>query len=101
MEHSQPLFVPVRPAGPAPSPCIAVVTARLPEGGRVGLAFTSVEALAAAMGRSQPWIRLSLAAERALLAPLGVARIQVDPVLVAPPVPATTSRVLAGARHAA
>ena len=94
MEHSQPLFVPVRPAGPAPASCLAVVTARLPDGGRVGLAFTSADALAAAMGRAQPWVRLGLAAERALLAPLWVARIQVDPVLVAPPVPV-------GARRAA
>ncbi|WP_116952696.1 SAV_915 family protein [Jiangella endophytica] len=94
MEHSQPLFVPVRPAGQPPTSCRAVVTARLPEGGRVGLAFTSAEALAAAMGPSQQWIRLGLAAERALLAPLGVGRIQVDPVLVAPPVPV-------GARRAA
>ncbi|WP_053205308.1 SAV_915 family protein [Jiangella muralis] len=90
MEHSQPLFVPVRTT----SSCMAVVTARLPDGGRVGLAFTSAEALAAAMGRAQPWTRLSIAAERALLAPLGVARIQVDPVLVAAPAPVK-------ARHAA
>ncbi|WP_083288917.1 SAV_915 family protein [Jiangella alba] len=89
MEHSQPLFVPVR----STSPWLAVVTARLPEGGRVGLAFTSAEALAAAMGRAQPWTRLSLAAQRALLAPLGVTGIRVDPVLVAAP--------LTGTRHAA
>lgn len=83
MEHSQALFVPVRSTSSWP----AVVTARLPGGDRVGLAFTSAEALAAAMGRTQPWARLSLAAERALLAPLGVTRIQVDPALVAAPAP--------------
>lgn len=95
MEHSEPLFVPVRSAGPSPSSCAAVRTARLPDGVRVGLAFTTAEALAAAMGHGQPSVRLSLAAVRALLAPLGVARIQVDPVLVAP-VARTTE-----ARHAA
>lgn len=101
MEHSQPLFVPVRSAGPAPSPCLVVRTARLPEGDRVGLAFTTAAALAAAMGRSQPWVRLSLAAVRALLAPLGVTRVQVDPGLVAPVVRTTPVLVQAGVRDAA
>jgi hypothetical protein len=85
MEHSQPLFVPVRSTGPSPSSCVVVLTARLPDGDRVGLAFTTAESLAAAMGRHQPWVRLSLAAARDLLAPLGVARIQVDPGLLLVP----------------
>lgn len=109
MERSQPLFVPVRstdPTAPSPSSCLVVLTARLPEGDRAGLAFTTAEALAAAMGRNQPWVRLSLAAERALLAPLGVARIQVDPDLVAPAVTTTPAArppvlVSAGVRDAA
>ncbi|MBB5790833.1 SAV_915 family protein [Jiangella mangrovi] len=103
MEHSQPLFVPVRSTGPATS-CLVVLTARLPEGDRVGLAFSIAESLAAAMGRHQPWVRLSLAATRALLAPLGVARIQVDPDLVAPVVttrPAAPALVRVGVRDAA
>ncbi|WBB65243.1 SAV_915 family protein [Micromonospora sp. WMMD812] len=63
-----------------------VRTARLPQGERVGLAFTSPEKLASAMGADQQWTRLCESALRAMLTPLGIHRIQVDPLLVAPPV---------------
>ncbi|HEY1174707.1 MAG TPA: SAV_915 family protein, partial [Phytomonospora sp.] len=63
---------------------VVVRTGRLPAGDRVGLAFTRLDRLAAAMGDAQRWTRLSESALRAMLAPLGLARIQVDPVAVAP-----------------
>ncbi|MFC0507775.1 SAV_915 family protein [Micromonospora costi] len=86
---------------------VVVRTGRLPQGQRVGLAFSGPEKLAAAMGDDQPWIQLCEAALRGMLRPLGVERIQVDPLLVAPPVRPEPSRVpvvrrpaLAGARDA-
>ncbi|MEU8296400.1 SAV_915 family protein [Micromonospora sp. NPDC048909] len=65
---------------------MTVRTARLPQGQRVGLAFTGPEKLASAMGADQPWTRLCESALRAMLKPLGIDRIQLDPLLVAPPV---------------
>ncbi|MEV4809812.1 SAV_915 family protein [Micromonospora avicenniae] len=65
---------------------LTVRTGRLPQGQRVGLAFTEPERLARAMGADQPWIRLCESALRSMLTPLGIDRIQVDPLLVAPPV---------------
>jgi hypothetical protein len=76
----QPLFVPVRRT---PGGSLTPQTARLPEGARTGVAFTSATALAAACRPGQPWIRLSESALRNLLSPIGVLRIQVDPVLIA------------------
>ncbi|MEU6203795.1 SAV_915 family protein [Micromonospora musae] len=65
---------------------LAVRTGRLPQGQRVGLAFTDPERLARAMGADQEWTRLCESALRSMLRPLGIDRIQVDPLLVAPPV---------------
>ncbi|MER7888545.1 SAV_915 family protein [Micromonospora sp. NPDC094482] len=65
---------------------MTVRTARLPQGQRVGLAFTGPEKLVGAMGADQPWTRLCESALRAMLKPLGIDRIQLDPLLVAPPV---------------
>ncbi|MEU5911369.1 SAV_915 family protein [Micromonospora sp. NPDC047527] len=62
-----------------------VRTGRSPQGQRVGIAFTRVELLAAAMGADQPWEELCESALRGMLRPLGIDRIQVDPLLVAPP----------------
>jgi hypothetical protein len=81
----QPYFVPVRTAGNADT--LVVQTGRLPQGRRVGIAFTGSDRLAAAMGESQQWTRLSESALRAMLTPLGVNRIQVDPILVGPEIP--------------
>ncbi|WP_446219173.1 SAV_915 family protein [Micromonospora sp. IBHARD004] len=53
-------------------------------GRRVGIAFTRPERLVTAMGENQRWLRLSESALRAMLAPLGIDRIQVDALLVAP-----------------
>ncbi|WP_446218623.1 SAV_915 family protein [Micromonospora sp. IBHARD004] len=63
----------------------------------MGIAFTRFDRLAAAMGERQRWMRLSESALRAMLTPLGIGRIQLDPILVGPeitppPLKATTRR---------
>jgi hypothetical protein len=75
----KPFFVPVRQAADG---IATPQLARLPEGPRTGLAFTSDAALAAACRPGQPWIRVSEPMLRGLLGPLGITRIQVDPVLI-------------------
>ncbi|WP_208641190.1 SAV_915 family protein [Micromonospora arborensis] len=62
-----------------------VRTGRSPQGHRVGIAFTRPELLIAAMGTDQPWEELCESALRGMLRPLGIDVIQVDPLLVAPP----------------
>ena len=57
---------------------------RLPTGERVGIAFTTDERLTATMGPDQERIHLHERALRAMLRPLGVTRIQVDPGVLAP-----------------
>ena len=81
-ETSHTYCVPVRGADDAAA--LVVQTGRLPRGQRVGIAFTGPDRLAAAMGHGQRWITLSASALRAMLKPLGVSGIQVDPILVAP-----------------
>jgi hypothetical protein len=78
-DAEQPLFVPVRRAAAG---TVTPLTARLPQGPRVGIAFTSLEALQAASRPAQDWIRLAETTLRALLGPLGIIRIQVDPLLI-------------------
>ncbi|RLP89704.1 hypothetical protein EAD89_14800 [Micromonospora sp. BL4] len=70
--------LPGRPVG-------TVRTGRSPQGQRVGIAFTRPELLVAAMGADQAWEELCESALRGMLRPLGIDRIQVDPLLVAPP----------------
>lgn len=62
-----------------------VRTGRSPQGQRVGIAFTRPELLVAAMGAEQQWEELCEPALRGMLRPLGISVIQVDPLLVAPP----------------
>jgi hypothetical protein len=69
------------------SDAIVIMTGRTPTGQPVGIAFTDVEHLINAMGRSQAWMHLSEVGLRGMLAPLGFRRIQVDPLLVGPEVP--------------
>jgi hypothetical protein len=71
---------------------LVVQTGRLPRGQRVGIAFTGPDRLAAAMGQSQRWIRLSGSALRAMLKPLGVSTIQTDPILVGPAIGESVAR---------
>ncbi|MET8278564.1 SAV_915 family protein [Micromonospora sp. NPDC005174] len=61
-------------------------TGRTPQGERVGVAFTRPDLLVTAMGADQAWEELCESALRGMLRPLGIDRIQVDPLLVAPPV---------------
>jgi hypothetical protein len=81
------LVVPVH-AGPGMA---SLRCGRLLGGERVGIAFTSQAGLAEVMGAGQPWIRLSAAAMRDMLAPLGVTRIQVDPGVIAAGRPVSVS----------
>jgi hypothetical protein len=80
-ESSHICFVPVRSLNGG---ALVVQTGRLPRGQRVGIAFTAPDRLAKAMGQHQLWTQLSVSAVRAMLAPLGITSIQVDPILVGP-----------------
>jgi hypothetical protein len=74
------LFVPVRPG---PSRCAARLF-RTPLGDRTAVGFTSLRRLTATLGPDQTWIRLADPALRALVAPLGVTTVTVDPQFTAP-----------------
>ena len=58
---------------------VSLRTGRLISGERVGLAFTSEASLLMTLGPSQQWIQLAPGALRALLAPLGITGLRVDP----------------------
>jgi hypothetical protein len=98
-ETSHTYCVPVRAVDDAAT--LVVKTGRLPRGQRVGIAFTAPDRLAAAMGHDQRWITLSASALRAMLAPLGVTGIQVDPILVAPALWEPSTRRSSAATHEA
>ena len=70
-------FVPVRESRAG---TLALQTGRLRSGERVGLAFTTESSLLRTMGASPRWVRLDGLALKAMLAPLGVRHIRVDPV---------------------
>jgi hypothetical protein len=89
-ETSHTYCVPVRAVNDTAA--LVVQTGRLPRGPRVGIAFTEPDRLAAAMGPSQRWIRLSASALRAMLKPLGVSIIQMDPILVGPAIGESVAR---------
>jgi len=78
------MIVPVRTG----SGMVCLRCGRLPSGERAGIAFTTEARLAEVMGEGQEWIHLNDRAMKAMLAPLGVHRIQVDPGLVSasPPI---------------
>lgn len=80
----EPLFVPIV-VNPTTGVC-SIRTARDGTGGRTGLAFTSAERLASAMGYPQRWTRMGDAALRAALTPLGIDMITLDAELVGPAV---------------
>jgi hypothetical protein len=77
------MIVPVRTG----SGMVCLRCGRLPGGERVGIAFTTEARLAEVMGAGQEWIHLNDRAMKAMLAPLGVHRIQVDPGLVSASLP--------------
>jgi hypothetical protein len=58
---------------------LALQTGQLISGERVGLAFSSEASLLMTLGPSQQWIRLAPGALRAMLAPLGITRVRLDP----------------------
>jgi hypothetical protein len=91
------LLVPVLPARAG---SLALRTGRLASGERTGLAFTSESALLRVLGPDQPWVRLSEPALRALLAPLGVDRIRLDPQAARAPV-GRSGRLVPVAQHVA
>ncbi|MFI7349638.1 SAV_915 family protein [Streptomyces sp. NPDC049936] len=106
------LYVPVRGGGPEGA--AAVLRTARPGAGRerVGLAFTGEDRLHAALGPTQRWTRLSRPALLALLRPLGIEHIRIDPLYVGPEMPRMPEaadlpdvhvredgRVLAGARR--
>lgn len=74
----------VVPACPSSVGVTTVLTGRTPDGERVGIAFTTAENLVYVMGRDQAWIYLSERALRAMLAPLRIRRIEVDPLFIGP-----------------
>ncbi|MBS2538931.1 hypothetical protein KGQ20_39910 [Catenulispora sp. NF23] len=83
------LLVPVRP-GRCGS--IAVRTGRLPDGRRIGLAFTCEAALAAVFGPEQKWIPLNARVARWMFAEAGAEETRVDAI---PFVPAPAAGPLA------
>jgi hypothetical protein len=60
---------------------------RLPTGERVGIAFTTEARLAGIMGADQAWIHVGEQAMKAMLAPLGIQQIRVDPGLISASLP--------------
>jgi hypothetical protein len=58
---------------------VSIQTGQLISGERIGLAFTSEASLLMTLGPSQHWIRLGPGALQAMLAPLGVTSVRVDP----------------------
>ncbi|RAY12174.1 hypothetical protein DPM19_25970 [Actinomadura craniellae] len=87
------MIVPVRESREG---ALSLMTARLDAGNeRVGLAFTGEPRLREALGDGLRWIRLSEPALRAMLRPLGITRIQVDALLVAPRLPVAPAPALA------
>lgn len=70
------LFVPVHETR---SGTLALCTAHLLSGQRVGLAFTSEALLLSAEGPGQRWIRLHEQAMHDMLGPIGVDQIRVNP----------------------
>ncbi|MFJ7209350.1 SAV_915 family protein [Streptomyces sp. NPDC098789] len=82
---ARPLYVPARPGGTH----LVVRLFRTPLGTRTAVGFTSADRLAATLGASQPWIRLSESALRSMAEPLGASLLTLDPTLTAAPVAAT------------
>ena len=79
--HIDDWFVPVRCVGDIAT----LQTGRLPDGLRVGIAFSSLERLRAASG-AQEFMRVSEDGLHDMLEQVGIVRIQLDPTVVAVPV---------------
>ena len=84
-------LVPVRESK---SGALSLRTGRLITGERVGMAFTSEASLLMTLGPSQQRIELAPGALRAMLAPLGVTFLRVDPR----PIAELAAEIVAGER---
>jgi len=76
------------------SGALSLRTGRLITGERVGMAFTSEASLLMTLGPSQQRIELAPGALRAMLAPLGVTCLRVDPR----PIAELAAEIVAGER---
>ena len=91
MEGQQhPLVVPIQVS---PTGAITPMTARLPGGEKVGVAYTSLEAMQAAQPRHD-WVMLGECGLRRMLASVDIHRIQVDPQLVMAFMPGAVRRAV-------
>jgi hypothetical protein len=74
------VYVPARPVRDIDDVEPAIELRRLSDSDeRVGLAFSSVEALVRTLGDAQPWVGMQMYAYVAWLRTQGVYRVQVDP----------------------
>jgi hypothetical protein len=73
------VFVPARPYAHGWTKDVMFETRPLPDGRRLGIAFTSVETLATTLGVYQPWVALPVKDLRELLGTRGVRLIIFDP----------------------
>ncbi|TDD58146.1 hypothetical protein E1263_20630 [Kribbella antibiotica] len=74
--HSDDWYVPVHPAGGVGC---TLQTGHLPNGRRVGIAFTTLTHLHTACGPHHEYLRTTEPSLREALEPLGITRIQLDP----------------------
>lgn len=73
------VFAPARPYARGWRRDVVFETRPLPDGRMLGLAFTSVEALATALSAYQPWVALPVRDLREILGTQGVTLIVFDP----------------------
>jgi hypothetical protein len=71
------LYIPVHTCA---GDTVSLQTGRLPSGQAVGLAFTSPARLAMVFGEWHPWITLRLGSLHAMLEPLGITLVRIDPL---------------------
>lgn len=78
---TDPVCVPAKPSRDGDRVGVSLEFRRLATGEVVAVAFTSPDALVAALGEHQPWIALPVIGLRNLTVALGVRRIEIDPLL--------------------
>jgi hypothetical protein len=84
-DHPVPVVVPVTPGAAG---AVSLRLYRRPDGVRTGVAFTSFSELTRLMGAEQAHVLMSLSALRSMLADVGVAAVQLDPLMLVGPAPA-------------
>lgn len=75
------VYVPARPMIGGAERGVGIETRQFVEGTPFAIAFTSDDALVAALGENQPWMCLPMAAFAAMLDDVGIHRVQIDPEL--------------------